>query len=93
MFGFEVAFEHMIDYLSNMRANVMRGRTPEGTDMSDNNAVLNAWDLEDLVLWEQLMTTPAVPRRRSRPAQRARAAGLPAPRDRAERRCVTAAPA
>ena len=72
MFGFEVVFEHMIDYLSNMRANVMRARTPEGTDMSDNNAVLNAWDLEDLVLWEQLMTTPAIPRRRSRPAHRSR---------------------
>ncbi len=37
--------------------------------MSDKNTVLNAWDLEDLVLWEQLMTTPAVPQRRSRPAQ------------------------
>ena len=36
--------------------------------MSDKNAVLNAWDLEDLVLWEQLMTSPAVPQRRSRPA-------------------------
>jgi LysM domain len=31
--------------------------------------VLNAWDLEDLVLWEQLMTAPAAPPRRPRPAQ------------------------
>jgi hypothetical protein len=69
MFGFEVAIEHVSDYLSNMRANVMRSRTPEGTDMNDNKAVLNAWDLEDLVLWEQLMTAPAAPQRRSRPAQ------------------------
>ena len=68
MFGFGLAIEHMSDYVSNMRANVMRDRTPEGTDMSDKNAVLNAWDLEDLVLWEQLMTSPAVPQRRSRPA-------------------------
>jgi hypothetical protein len=72
MFGFGLVFEHVIDYLSNMRANAMRGRTPEGTDMNDNKAVLNAWDLEDLVLWEQLMTAPAAPQRRSRPAERSR---------------------
>ena len=84
MFGFEVAIEHVIDYLSNMRANVMSGRTPEGTDMNDNKTVLNAWDLEDLVLWEQLMTAPAAPPRRPtqerlrcRPAGPRRPGGAP----------------
>lgn len=29
-----------------------------GTDIRERT-VLNAWDLEDLVLWEQLMTAPS----------------------------------
>ena len=69
MFGFGFIIEHVSDTLSNMRANTMANRTPEGSDMTPQTPVLKAWDLEDLVLWEQLMTAPvSTPRRRAVPA-------------------------
>ena len=83
MFGFAFKFEHMVDSLSNMGANSMMNRTPEGSDMATETPVLKAWDLEDLVLWEQLMSAPAAPRRSGRsvpagPQDRSRpAAGRP----------------
>ncbi len=47
-----------------------------GTDIRERT-VLNAWDLEDLVLWEQLMTAPAERQRRSARPQRVRAQRRP----------------
>jgi len=59
-----------------MRANAKRDHAPEGTDMTHHSMhlatldrpgfgdrALKAWDLEDLVFWERLMSTPTRPRR------------------------------
>ena len=59
MFGFGFKIEHVSDIVSNIRAKNMANRTPEGTVMTPQTPALQAWDLEDLVLWEQLMTAPA----------------------------------
>ena len=44
-----------------------------GTTGISESTALHAWDLEDLVLWEQLMTAPAERQRRSARPQRVRA--------------------
>lgn len=53
-----------------------KGIDMAGTGVTENN-VLHAWDLEDLVLWEQLMTAPAERKRRSARPQRVRAQRRP----------------
>ncbi len=54
-----------------------KGIDMAGTGMPESTA-LHAWDLEDLVLWEQLMTAPSERQRRSARPQRVRARRGPA---------------
>lgn len=54
-----------------------KGIDMAGTGISESTA-LHAWDLEDLVLWEQLMTAPSERQRRSARPQRVRAQRGPA---------------
>ncbi len=58
-----------------------KGIDMAGTGITENT-VLHAWDLEDLVLWEQLMTAPSERQRRSARPQRVRSQRRPAWTDR-----------
>lgn len=58
--------------------NQMTNQMADGGAAADRS-VLHAWDLEDLVLWEQLMSAPAEPRRGTRSVGRRGPAGSTRP--------------